>query len=91
MGNPTSNSAGFERLSKRMVRQRGGQPGNTNAVTHGRHSRAKRAERLAAFEERRARERAWWRDNPPPKTDYAAICAAIKSHRREQSRKGSVQ
>jgi hypothetical protein len=61
------NAAGFEKGSKRMVRQKGGQPGKQNAVTHGRYSRSTRAKHAAVFEARRARERAWLRDNPAPK------------------------
>ena len=46
-------------------RKRGGQPGNTNAVTHGRYSAATRAARRAEFEEMRAREQAWMAKLPP--------------------------
>jgi len=34
-----------------LNRKRGGQPGNQNAVKHGRHSAPVRAARLAAWEE----------------------------------------
>jgi hypothetical protein len=72
-------------MSKRMLqRKRGGQPGNTNAVTHGRNSAATRAARAAEFEARRAKERQYWIDNPPPKTDYAAICAGLRVLRDKQ-------
>jgi hypothetical protein len=68
--------------SKRMLtekRNRGGQPANFNALKHGRRSPRKRAERRAksqvAFDERRARERAW--SAAEPTIDYHAICNAI--------------
>jgi hypothetical protein len=61
-------------------RKRGAQPGNWNALKHGLRSVRKRAERRAkfqpAFDERRARERAWMQANPGT-IDYAAICDAI--------------
>jgi hypothetical protein len=38
-----------------MLKRRGGQPGNQNAVKHGRHSAAKRAERREAAEEQHRR------------------------------------
>ena len=68
---------------KRMLRKRGGQPGNQNAVTHGRHSAPVRAARLAALKEKQAA----WREKQRlsdewiktvPKTDYAAIALAGK-------------
>jgi uncharacterized protein YjcR len=68
-------------------RKRGGQPGNRNAVTHGRYAALTPAELEAAAEEDR-RHREWM--NAAPKTDYGAICEAIKAHRRDQSRKESV-
>jgi hypothetical protein len=46
-------------------RKRGGQPGNTNAVTHGRYSAATRARRRAEFEAMREREQAWMAKMPP--------------------------
>jgi hypothetical protein len=56
-------------------RKRGGQPGNQNAVTHGRHSAAGRAERKAAADERQRRSDEWTRS--APRTDYGAICDTI--------------
>lgn len=56
-------------------RKRGGQPGNQNAVTHGRHSVPRRAERKAAADERQRRSDEWARSAPP--TDYRGICDAI--------------
>jgi hypothetical protein len=83
---------------KVRCRSHGGAPGSgapsgekNGRYKHGRYSRPKRAERLAAIQERRAQECARLRDNPPPKTDYAAICVAIEAHRRDQSRKESVR
>ena len=57
------------------VRKRGGQPGNENAVTHGRHSRRRRAEREAESAERQREHQEWLATIPP--TDYGAICDAI--------------
>jgi hypothetical protein len=63
---------------------RGGQPGNRNAVTHGQFSAPVRAERRAAAEVRAQQNREWLK--AMPKTDYGAICAAIRPHRRDQNR-----
>jgi hypothetical protein len=63
-----------------MLRKRGGQPGNQNAVTHGRFSRSVRATRRAAAERRQKQHAEWMKTMP--KTDWAAICAAIKAHGR---------
>jgi hypothetical protein len=66
--------------SKRMSdRKRGGQPGNENAMKHGRFSVRKRAERRAirqAGDAERERRHAEWMATIP-KTDYGAICARI--------------
>jgi uncharacterized protein YjcR len=67
-----------------MLRRRGGQPGNQNAVTHGRFSAPQRAKRIAAAEEQAKQHREWMKTMP--KTDYGAICAAIRPHRRDQNR-----
>jgi uncharacterized protein YjcR len=67
---------------------RGGQPGNQNAVTHGRFSEPKRAQRRAAAEQRAKQHSEWMKTLPA--TDYGAICAAIKAHRRDLSRNGSA-
>ena len=65
-------------------RKRGGQPGNQNAIKHGRYSVPLRAARLAAV-------RAAWREKQRlsdewiktvPKTDYAAICGGLGALRR---------
>ena len=70
-----------------MPRKRGGQPGNQNAVTHGRHSAPVRAARLAAFKEKHVA----WREKQRlsdewiktvPKTDYPAICGGLRALRR---------
>lgn len=58
-------------------RRCGGQPGNENAITHGRHSRRRRAERAAEAAERAQQHREWMQ--AIPKTDYRAICAAIEA------------
>ena len=72
-----------------MLRRRGGQPGNQNAVTHGRFSEPVRAARRVASEQRKKQHQEWVKTLP--KTDYGAICDAIKAHRRDQPRNRSVQ
>jgi hypothetical protein len=64
-------------LGKGRKRMRGGQPGNQNAVTHGRFSAPVRAARVAAAEERAKQHREWLKTIP--KTDYGAICDAIRA------------
>jgi hypothetical protein len=64
-------------LGKGRKRMRGGQPGNQNAVTHGRFSAPFRAARVAAAEERAKQHREWLKTIP--KTDYGAICDAIRA------------
>ena len=59
-----------------MLRKKGGQPGNQNAVTHGRHSAPRRAARRAAAEARAEQSRQW--EAAIPKIDYGAICEAIR-------------
>ena len=71
------------RTGRKRMRKRGGQPGNQNAVTHGRHSAPVRAARLAALKERQAA----WKEKQRLsdewiKTDYAAIALAGKLARR---------
>jgi hypothetical protein len=61
-------------------RKKGAQPGNSNALKHGRYSVPARAARRAAWEAERAeqaRRHAEWMKTIP-KTDYSAICAAIE-------------
>jgi hypothetical protein len=72
-----------------MLRRRGGQPGNQNAVTHGRFSAPQRAKRIAAAEERAKQHREWLKTIP--KTDYGAICEAIKAHGRNMPRADRVR
>ena len=76
-------------LGKGRKRMRGGQPGNQNAVTHGRFSAPVRAARVAAAEERAKHHREWLKTIP--KTDYGAICDAIKAHRSSQPRADRVR
>jgi hypothetical protein len=71
-----------------MLKRRGGQPGNQNAVTHGRFSEPVRAARRASAEQRQKQHQEWGKTLP--KTDYLAICDAIKAHRRDPSRNGLV-
>lgn len=59
-----------------MLRKKGGQPSNQNAVTHGRFSAPARAARRAAAEVRAEQSRQWM--SSMPKTDWAAICHAIR-------------
>jgi uncharacterized protein YjcR len=72
-----------------MLRRRGGQPGNQNAVTHGRFSEPVRAARRAVAEQREKQHKEWVK--LLPKTDYAAICAAIRAHGRNGSRADLVR
>jgi hypothetical protein len=61
-------------------RKPGAQPGNLNAVKHGRHSAPVRAKRraaaLAAAEEQRISSQRW--AELMPVTDYATICEGIR-------------
>ncbi len=57
-------------------RKRGGQPGNQNAVTHGRHSAPRKVQRAIEAVQRRRREAEW--EAKIPVTDYGAICAQIQ-------------
>ena len=62
-------------------RKRGAPLGNQNALKHGRYSPRVKAERLAAvqaaFKEKQKRSDEWIKSQP--KTDYAAICDAIRA------------
>jgi hypothetical protein len=59
-----------------MFRKKGGQPGNQNAVTHGRFSGPVRAARRVAADLRQKQHREWLKTIP--KTDYGVICEAIR-------------
>jgi hypothetical protein len=59
-----------------LGRKKGGQPGNQNAVTHGRHSAPRRAERRAAEEERQRKHGEWMATIPA--TDYGAIVDRLR-------------
>ena len=65
-------------------RKRGAQPGNKNAMKHGRYSVPLRAARLAsvraAFKERQRLSDEWIKT--VPKTDYAAIVEGLRALRR---------
>ena len=65
-------------------RKRGAQPGNKNAMKHGRFSVPLRAARLAAvraaFKERQRLSDEWIKS--APKTDYAAIVEGLRALRR---------
>lgn len=64
-----------------LSRKPGGQPGNENAMKHGRFSVKKRAERRAkrqVIDAERQRQHAEWMAKMP-KTDYGRICAKIAS------------
>ncbi|MGN6117756.1 MAG: hypothetical protein ACTHN2_19810 [Nitrobacter sp.] len=63
------------------ARKRGGQIGNQNAVTHGRHSKATKEARRKAQEAEQERSRAW--AAACPATDYDAITDALKRLRGE--------
>jgi uncharacterized protein YjcR len=58
-------------------RRRGGQPGNQNAVIHGKFSAPVRAARLAAWEEQRRRSDEWMKTIP--QTGYAAIVDGLRA------------
>ena len=66
-------------------RKRGAQPGNQNAVKHGRTRKAyrqqRRAEALARWEAEQERSRAWIAAMPA--TDYGAICDTIRKSKPE--------
>jgi cob(I)alamin adenosyltransferase len=68
---------GVKRMEKR---KKGAQPGNSNALRHGKYSVARRAERRAAREaehaERALRHAEWLKTIP--KTDYASIVEGLK-------------
>ena len=65
-------------------RKRGAQPGNKNAMKHGRYSVPHRAARLAsvraAIKEQQRRSDEWI--ETIPKTDYAAIVEGLRALRR---------
>ena len=67
-----------------MRRKRGAQPGNKNALRHGRYSVPLRAARLAALQaamkEREQRSDEWM--NTVPATDYNAIVDQLRALRR---------
>ncbi len=63
-------------------RKRGGQPGNQNAVKHGRHSAPVRAARLAAGEEQQRRSEEWMKTIP--QTDYGAIVDDLRAARQRK-------
>ena len=69
----------MKRMPEVKDRKRGGQPGNENALKHGRYSPRRRAERrarhVAEFEEKQRKAAAWMASMPI--TDYGAICDAI--------------
>jgi hypothetical protein len=66
-------------------RKRGGQPGNQNALKHGRHSAPVRAARLVAVlalnEESRRKSAEWIKTIPA--TDYRAICDGLRALRQK--------
>ena len=65
-------------------RKRGAQPGNKNAMKHGRYTVPLRAARLAsvrdAFKDQQRRSDEWIKTIP--KTDYAAIVEGLRALRR---------
>ncbi len=60
-----------------LKRKRGGQPGNLNAVKHGRQSAPVRSAREAAWKEQQRRSEEWMKTIPP--TDYGAIVEEIRA------------
>jgi uncharacterized protein YjcR len=67
-------------------RKRGAQPGNQNAVTHGKYSAPRRAARLAALQaamkDREQRSDAWIKTVKP--TDYEAIIHELRALQRSK-------
>jgi uncharacterized protein YjcR len=59
-----------------MALRKGAQPGNTNAVTHGRYSAARRGERLEAARKAAERHREWLATLP--QMDYGAIVDELR-------------
>lgn len=59
------------------ARKPGGQPGNENALRHGRHSKRQREQRRIEHDAEAERHRAWMR--AAPKTNYRAICATMEA------------
>jgi hypothetical protein len=68
-------------------RKRGGQPGNQNAIKHGRHSAPVRAARRAAvqafYEESRRKSDEWAKMCPA--TDYDAIVDGLRELKRRKA------
>jgi hypothetical protein len=68
-------------------RKRGGQPGNTNRLKHGRRSKrlkeGRRAKWRAEWREQELKSLAW--SASCPKTDYAAILEEIRRERAERA------
>ena len=62
-------------------RKRGGQPGNTNAVTHGRYSAEYRAQRVAEWKERQRQSDEWCAAQP--KVNYQKIIDALEKERKQ--------
>jgi uncharacterized protein YjcR len=76
-------AAVFDRRSETNAYQekkRGGQPGNQNAVTHGRFSAPVLTARQAAWDEQQRRSDEWIKT--VPKTDYDAIVEGLRVLRR---------
>ena len=87
-GGPNLDAAGSEKGGReRMPRRRGAQPGNQNALKHGRYSIPLRAARMAALQaavkERQQRLDEWIRMVPP--TDYGAIVDELRALRAKDS------
>lgn len=59
-----------------MIRNKGAQLGNRNAVTHGRYSAETRAQRRAEAEQRRTASDEW--SAQIPTWDWHATCAEIE-------------
>jgi uncharacterized protein YjcR len=64
-----------------MPMKRGGQPGNTNAVKHGRFSKATREAHPQAVAAREARSREWMA--AAPKVDYGRVLDELARLQRE--------
>ena len=69
-----------------VLKKRGGQPANQNAVTHGRYSAPVRAVRLAAWEEQQRRSAEWMKRMP--QMDHAAIVDGLRALKQRKVGRG---
>jgi hypothetical protein len=70
-----------------LRRKRGGQPGNQNAVKHGRFSAPVRAARLAPYEEQQRRSDEWMRAKP--QINYGRIIDGLRVLKQQKEAAGN--